>query len=696
MAAPLTSVIDSFKSEVRDAVAFIDSDIAPAREAATRYYNAEPFGDEEEGRSQYVSPVVRETVRATLPSLVRVFFGGQRVVEFTGSGETTAEIAEDMTQGVEHVFMRQNPGFEIAWAVFKDALVRKVGWAMWYWDESVEVRGRTYDGCSDQQVAELNASLGERDTLEVLSQEQVGEIPGQPILDPATGQPLGMGPPQPIFSYKIRHVIRSPRSRGVVCAVPPEEIIVCRDATSPYTARFIGRRRDITVSEARALGIPEDKIEEAAGSSTELTFNSEKQARDPNSMSGINPLANRPENAKLYYVEGYYLVDHDGDGIAERRRICTLGANFVETHNDYADEVQLAAFCPDPEPHTVWGLSQADNVADLQNIESHVRRDLYDSLKASIFPRIAYVEGQANVDDILNTEIGGAIRMRAQGAVQAVVTPFLGQEVFPVIEDLQQQREARTGLSKNAQGLDPRALQSTNGVAVASVVSASQAQVELIARIFAETGFKRLFRGIAKMLIENQNGQFVVMVNGQPKPLDPSKWNESAEMAVDPSLGVGNTEGKLAVLTNVANAQTEALEKLGLDNPLCSLQELYNTQRKILALSGFRDTHTFWRNPTESMKEMEPQEPEPTPEQVLADAQMKISAGELDVKRLDVILKDDRERDKMELEAYVALATLRGETGSKLDVAAIKGIVDRQRNDLMAKRADAVAKAKSR
>jgi len=55
------------ESDFDDAVSFIDSDIAPFRAAATRFYLGEPFGDEEDGRSQVVMPVVRDTIRSMMP-----------------------------------------------------------------------------------------------------------------------------------------------------------------------------------------------------------------------------------------------------------------------------------------------------------------------------------------------------------------------------------------------------------------------------------------------------------------------------------------------------------------------------------------------------------------------------------------------------------------------------------------------------
>ena len=47
-----------------------------------RIHGGEPFGNEEEGRSQVVSMDVRDTVQAIMPSLMRIFHGSDRTVEY--------------------------------------------------------------------------------------------------------------------------------------------------------------------------------------------------------------------------------------------------------------------------------------------------------------------------------------------------------------------------------------------------------------------------------------------------------------------------------------------------------------------------------------------------------------------------------------------------------------------------------------
>ena len=108
-------------------------------------------------------------------------------------------------------------------------------------------------------------------------------------------------------------------------------------------------------------------------------------------------------------------------------------------------------------------------------------------------PRVAVVEGQANIEDVMNTEVGGIIRTRNAGAVQPFSVPFVGQQAFPMLQYMDEIKENRTGMSKASMGLDADALQSTTAAAVNATVKGGQQHIELIARIFAEKGMKPLF-----------------------------------------------------------------------------------------------------------------------------------------------------------------------------------------------------------
>jgi hypothetical protein len=138
--------------ELTDAVSYIDSDISPIRAKGTEYYRGDPFGNEEDGRSQVVAMEVRDTVSAMMPSLMRVFFSTENVVEFVPRGPEDEASAQQATDYANYVFTSDNNGFMQSYAIFKDALVRKCGIAKYWWEDTAQVRIEDYSGLDDQTV----------------------------------------------------------------------------------------------------------------------------------------------------------------------------------------------------------------------------------------------------------------------------------------------------------------------------------------------------------------------------------------------------------------------------------------------------------------------------------------------------------------------------------------------------------------
>lgn len=666
-------LLTALKGEIQAAADFVETDLAPQRIEAMRFYRAEAFGDEEEGRSQVVMPVTRDTIRATLPGLMRIFFGGRRIMQFEPSARMTTEQAFDATEAVNYVITRQNPGFRVLHDAFKDALKLRSGWLKWYYDESVEVSAKTYSGITEEELTIMQMAADDAEQVEVIA--TVSET----VVDPSTGQPGEQ------VTYKVQVSSRKPKNRYVVEAVPPDEMRYNREAPSVKGARFIEHCRLLPRSDLVAMGYDAELIEELPAATLDYGARAELVARHRAASTGQHVIgANVSEDQELIeYHECYWRYDLDGDGISELRKICCVaGGDGIEIlMNEIVDEAPFAYLTPDIEPHVLEGLSQFDSTKDLQNIESHVMRDVLDSLKASIFPRFGVVENQANIDDVLNTEIGGAIRMRAPGAVTPFEVPFSGEKAFPLFEKLDQVKEARTGVGRAAMGLDGKALQSTTPDAARQSMTASQSQVELIARIFAETGLADLYRGVLGLIVRHGRGSFAIRkLNGRPLEVDPTDWDPALEVTVDSALGTGMNETKVAVLSGVAALQKEVLMELGPDNPLCSLQEYYHTNADILELSGFRDVSRYWRSPEVAMANgIELQEPGPSPEQIIAEAQLEIEKGKAHVEALKAILQDDRERDKLDADIILRATEISAKYKTEVDVAAIQALVQRER-----------------
>jgi hypothetical protein len=662
-------------AEIYDAISFIDDDIGGNRALATEYYYGLPFGDEEDGRSQVVSMDVRDTVQGILPSLMRIFFGPERVVEFAPQGPEDVQSAEQATDYVDFIFKRDNPGFKILHSAFKDALVRKVGIVKYWWDESVEVKAESFSMLDEQTMMFLT----EDPDIEISA---VREYP-TPNSQPTTDEQGNQIPPPMMYDVEIKRRIKTGKVK--IEALPPEEFLIDRRAKSIDEATFVGHRTMKTVSDLVAMGYDYDEMVEVAGNGNDFDNNQEYQARNP--FAVISTANNGdPSSKSVLYIEGYLKVDFDGDGIAEMRRICTVGTGNKVLRNEIVDDRQFADFCPDPEPHTFFGMCPADVVMDIQRIKSNVQRGILDSLAQAIHPRTAIVEGQANMEDVLNTEVGAVIRMRAPGMVQPFTTPFVGQAAFPMLDYLDDIKQTRTGISKAAAGLDADALQSTTKAAVSATVNAAHQHIEMIARIFAETGLRKLFTGILKLVIENQDKARMIRLRNTFVPIDPRSWDANMDVIVNVGVGDGTMEDRIALLTQVAARQEQIIGQQGPSNPVVSVPQYTNTLTKMLQLAGIKDSQNYFAQLPVDWTAPEAPEPKPTPEEMLAKVQadsiqadIEKKAAQLQLDREKMIMDDDRERDRIEQDGILRRYELELKYGVQIQSAEINAAMNTDR-----------------
>jgi hypothetical protein len=657
-----------------DAVSYVDSDLSPTRAKGTEYYRGDLFGNEVEGNSKVVAMEVRDTVSAMLPSLMRVFFNSENVVEFVPRGPEDVKTAQQATDYVNYIFQNDNNGFLTSYAIFKDALVRKCGIAKFWWEDVEKVNIDDYTGLDEQ-------------TLEMLMQEPDAEVkivvsyPDPNVdemqmttVDPMTGAPVVMPAPM-LHDVQIKRITKDGKIR--IMAVPPEELLLDRRARSFDDATIIAHRQMATVADLIAMGYDQDEIEQNL-STTDLDSNDEYLARQPLSTTfGTNDAAN-PMMRRVLYVEAYSRVDYDGDGIAELRKVCCMGGGYQVVRNLPASYIPFADFPCDPEPHTspLEAMSIFDITRDLQEIKSEILRNTLDSLAQSIHPRTAVVEGQVNIDDVLNNETGAIIRMRAPGMVQPLSTPFVGQAAFPMMEYMDQIKEDRTGMSKAAMGLNADALQSSTKAAVNATISASQGRIELTARLLAE-GMKKLFKGILFLVVTHQDKQRMVRMRNEWVAIDPRYWESSMDASINIALGSGDTNERLQALMMIMAKQEQILQQLGPQNPLVTPQQFSNTLRKIVELSGFKDASSYFQDiPADYVPPV--QQPKPTPEQILAQVQaesikadIQKKAADLELQRQQMMMDDDLKRDQMAQDLYLKKYEIELKYNSQISTAEI-------------------------
>jgi hypothetical protein len=669
------------KSEMDDAKDFIHQVGAERAESTEYYLGNEPAGNSSM-QSEYVSTDVRDSVLFMLPSIMRTFFGTKKIVEFVPHSPEDIAIAEQQTNYVNYIIQEKNPGFQVLYSAFKDALVRKTGFVKVFWDDSISATTHEFTGLDPQSYQALTLDPNVEIVKETVTMETITQI------DPMTGEQFTQEIPA-TYDLTIRRI----KSKDQVCieSVPPEEVLISRNARDLETASYVAHRMIKSVSDLVAMGYDEEEIEQHAtqtSSAIDPESYEEVVARNPFDNM-VYPDRNDSGAKDVLYVEHYLFYDFDDDGIDERIRVCTVGDGVHVLNVEQWDDLPIAMFCPDPEPHTAIGSCPADYLKPIQAAKSQIMRDTLDSLGHSIFPRMAVVEGQVNIDDVLNTDIGQPIRVRAPGMVQPFTVPFAGKEAFPVLGYLDDAKENRTGVSKASAGLNADALQSSTSAAVSATMSGAQGRIELICRHFAEGGLKQIFRVTNNLIIKHQNAQDVFRLEGKFIPVDPRYWNNDKDMIVNVAISKSSDEEKYAILSQLAGKQELIMQTMGPNNPLVSLQQYSNTLTRMIEIAGFKDAQSFINTEVQPTPPPSPESQKPDPAEILAQAeamkaqnlgQKAIIDAETD--RMKIIMEDDRERDIKEAEIRLKAAELAAKYGSQINIAEINAIMERDRENI--------------
>lgn len=676
----MIDLVGVIKSEMDDAKDFIHQ-VGEERAESTEYY----LGGEPEAtstlQSEFISTDVRDTVLFMLPNIMRTFFGTKKVVEFIPNGPEDIPLAEQQTDYINYIVQQKNQGFNVMYSAFKDALVRKTGFVKGFWDDSITASTHEYTGLDPQAYQALVLDPNVEIVEESVTMETIT------TLDPVSGEEVVQEIPA-MYDITIRRV----KAKNQVCleAIPPEEVLISRHARDIKSASYVAHRMIKSVSELVAMGYDQDEIEEYAsyaGTALDPESYDEQQARNPFDNM-VYPDRNDSGGKDVLYIEHYLFYDFDGDGIDERIRVCTVGDGLHVLNVEQWDDLPIVMFCPDPEPHTAIGSCPADYLKPIQAAKSQIMRDTLDSLGHSIFPRMAVVEGQVNIDDVLNTDIGQPIRVRAPGMVQPFSVPFVGKEAFPVLGYLDESKENRTGVSKASAGLNADALQSSTKAAVAATMSGAQGRIELICRHFAEGGMKDLFTLVNNLVIKHQNAQDVFRLNGKFVPVDPRYWDADKDLVCNVAISKSSDEEKFAILGSLAGKQEQILQTLGPSNPMVSLQQYSNTLARMIEMAGFKDPESFVNTEVPPMPPA-PQETKPDAAELLAQAeaqkaQVQAQKAIIDAEtdRMKIIMDDDRNRDIEEAQIRLKAAELIGKYGTQVNIAEINAIMERDRETI--------------
>ena len=635
------------RSEIDSALGWTGTRLTKARQRNLDEWFGNRRGDEVEGRSQATSRIVFEQVEQILPGLLEVFVGSNEVCTFLPQNPDDEDAAKAATQACNHVF-RKNNGLEVLMTMFRDALIQRNGIVKVFWDEGQEGYFETYEGKNLEEISMLSQDkFFEFKESTPMVRGEDGDLEEVDLTDVDMSQldPSGL-------LFTVKGVRRPDDGRVRIENIAPEDFLINRNAKGidDPSARFLAQRIRTTASQLIASGIDPEIVKNIPSSSPASTTDTSQILRSSQQDGLDTGFADRTDSERsLLITECYVLIDSDSDGISEWWRILVAG-EYAQTFisSDPVDGHPFASVTPIPVPHRFYGLGLADAVTDIENIQTTLWRQYLDSLYLSTDPRMVVLSQgvgdtampMVNLNQLIDATPGSYVEEYAPNALRPLEMKTNAMDILPALSLHKEMLQSRTGITPEGQGIDPNSINKTAyGVMVQQ--SASAQRSTLIARVFADTGVKKIFKLIYKELLQH-GSDMQLYSGGEWVAINPSDWVTNLDAQISVGLGHGTRMEKVNNLQTLAAVQEKLLTS-GMSN-MVTQDNLFATASALVESLGFKEPEQFITNPANNP----PPEPEPDPAALAVEAQQQIETMKVEI-----------DRQRLELDRFKAMADLK-------------------------------------
>jgi hypothetical protein len=598
-------VIKHFRAEADDAKMFYNTELADRQATALDFYDNELFGDEEDGRSQYVEPVVEQTVDDMVVDIMEAFVSGDRVVEFESNDEASEDAAEQATEAVQYLFMRKQRGYRVTLDWLQSGLVEVLG------------------------------------VVKVCCFEEEHKVPGEPILTDD-----GWEETEQIATKK----------RFEVMPIPSEEFRFSPRMKSMEDQCYKAHVTEKTLSDLIKMGFDRDLVESLPSSTEELRMDSRDNARwrDNNWIERDGKGSNRT----VMLFEEYDYIDIDGDGINELVQVFRVENSLLSLQE--WDEQPFVGFCPYPRAHRLVGKGLAEKVMPDQRVESIITRQMLDGLYASNSPR-RWLPFESTTDDtiedLLTVRPGAIIRGKGLTPPANMSENFDLSKSLSVLERFSQRRQSRTGILELGKGMDKDALNDTAS-GQQRLMQAGEKQIRYVARNFGEAMAEMFLK---LMRVVRKHGEVMTIKVGKTfTPIDPSQWPEEMDFSIRVGLGTNGKESRIAHRMAIIGLQAQAKDG---ETGLVSDRHLYKSASGLIRDMGLGEPTDFFADPDSEDYEPPEQGADPATAKAQADAQLaaqklqgeqQATAAKMDMLREEASLKIQLAREQADADANLA------------------------------------------
>jgi hypothetical protein len=592
-------------------------ELVEQREKALNYIRGEmpDLVMELAGRSKMVSMDVADAIETALPDLMDIFTGSDDVVAFEPVNQDDVAAAKQEADYLRHVLFTKNSGWMAIYEAFKDALTCKTGVFSWRWEGEYEPPTEEHTGKSLVDMVKAH-SEGTVDNI------QRGEDDEQGL---------------PTFSYEFRPA--NAKGRVVIESIAPEDLAVAPDTRTLSTATYCCVRSRPRAQDLLAIGYDAEAIEKLPPWNN-LNNSLEAYARDTVAESQVIGQAHDVLRQVEIYRHYVRVWEEDENAFCVYQ-VVTGGKGYttVLIDIDEVSRIQLAAITPYINPHRFYGDSIADKLMEIQKIKSSLMRMALDSGYFALNQRMEVADTGVNdytIDDLLNNDPGRPIRVRVAGTITPVTSGALNYDPLEHLEYFSTVAEQRTGIVRNAQGLNPDTLHDTKG-GLELLAGNAQKRLRMIARVFAETGYKDFLVNLHATIRETgASMRDTIRLRDQWVDIDPSTWRQRDDMTIQIGVGAGGRDHDIIVGQQLAAIQAQLLEAQALpDGPLISKENLYKSSMFVLDKLGLRSPEQFVSDPSKFKPPQQTPPPDPALMKVQQDGQIAQAQMQMDAQQAE-------------------------------------------------------------
>ena len=464
-----------------------------------------------------------DTVEWALPSLTKVFFGNEDICKLQGvNSEADERAAQVHGELIKYQLERCNDGFLIFYDWIKNSLIDNLGIVKCYWEreQTIETKRLVVTG---EQLLQMQMNP----KINMLSVEQVAPD---------------------ILSIEYEEVTNITKNQPKLEVVPPSEFRFSPEAKSLEDVAFVAHRKIVNLDYLRRReqeGVFQniDKVLETDGNEGSVKRTEYETDLNPRAYDRINDQEIEDAKKEFLLYECYIKTDVNNDGMLEDVIVTIVGKDhgtIVRLEENTMGRHPFFTISPIRDTLRLFpkrGIS--DLVSELQDLNTALLKQIIYNI-ATNNDKQAFVNIDMLVDPNEFTDGKKAVRVNGNPA-EAVrwcdIEP-LQPQVFQFLEFMNTMKENRTGITRYNQGMDANSLNKT-ATGITQIMNASNQRLELIARIFAETGVKQLFRHMIKMNQMFITDETCIRITDKPKPIFP----EDLEGTIDITVNVGVVAG---------------------------------------------------------------------------------------------------------------------------------------------------------